>query len=42
MNVFGFVDLAAATLIALSDFSISWLKICIAAVLLIKGIHSQL
>jgi len=42
MNIFGIVDLLAAGFILSSDFSIDWLKWSIIAILLIKGLHSQL
>jgi len=42
MHIYGIVDMLAAILILVSDFSIGWMKWSIFGVLVVKGLHSQL
>ncbi len=42
MHIYGIVDLFAVGFVAFSDVSVSWLKYGVLALLLIKGLHSQL
>jgi hypothetical protein len=42
MNIYGLVDLLAATFVLASDLQFGWLKGGILSILLIKGLHSQL